>query len=86
VLTRQSFLDCHSGESRMFLHGHPASFDELRLKGNLTGTKKTPHPENVEGRTSPIQFSHPAHEMAKTPFPLLFGRDSALQFRVMQPS
>jgi CO/xanthine dehydrogenase Mo-binding subunit/aerobic-type carbon monoxide dehydrogenase small subunit (CoxS/CutS family) len=35
-------------------HQRPASFDKLRMRGNLGGTKKGPHPELVEGRTSPI--------------------------------
>jgi hypothetical protein len=36
------------------LHDGSASFDKLRMRGNLGGTKKSPHPEPVEGRTSPI--------------------------------
>src|SRR5882672_11204601 len=39
------------------LHDHPASFDKLRMRGNLGGTKKNPHPEPVEGRTQSIQAS-----------------------------
>ncbi|MGH6927318.1 MAG: HAD-IC family P-type ATPase, partial [Dongiaceae bacterium] len=34
------------------LHDHPASFDKLRMRENLCGTKNVPHPEPVEGRTS----------------------------------
>ncbi|MGE0116898.1 MAG: precorrin-3B C(17)-methyltransferase [Dongiaceae bacterium] len=36
------------------LHGHPPSFDKLRMRDNLGGTTKSPHPEPVEGRTSSI--------------------------------
>jgi len=32
------------------LHKQRASFDKLRMRGNLTGIKKDPHPELVEGR------------------------------------
>src|SRR5882724_2116519 len=39
------------------LQDRPASFDKLRMRENLGGTKKDPHPELVEGRTSPIPFS-----------------------------
>ena len=39
------------------LHDHPASFDKLRMRDNLGGTKKHPHPELVEGRTAPIPVS-----------------------------
>jgi hypothetical protein len=43
----------HFGTSH--LHEHPASFDKLRMRGNLGGTKKAPHPELVEGRTTILQ-------------------------------
>jgi hypothetical protein len=33
---------------------HPASFDKLRMRGNLGGIKNPPHPELVEGRMSSI--------------------------------
>src|SRR6185312_14827043 len=39
------------------LHGKPVSFDKLRMRRNLGGTKKDPHPELVEGRALPIQVS-----------------------------
>jgi hypothetical protein len=39
-------------------HHQPASFDKLRMRGNLGGRKKDPHPELVEGRTALIQASH----------------------------
>ena len=39
------------------LRRQPASFDKLRMRDNLGGTKKNPHPELVEGRTSPIPVS-----------------------------
>ncbi|MGE0165967.1 MAG: hypothetical protein AB7S71_22820, partial [Dongiaceae bacterium] len=39
------------------LQNHPASFDKLRMRENLTGTKKIPHPELVEGRTSIVLVS-----------------------------
>src|SRR5215831_10414929 len=32
------------------LHDHPASFDKLRTRGRVGGTKTPPHPELVEGR------------------------------------
>jgi hypothetical protein len=34
-----------------------ASFDKLRMRDNLNGTKKNPHPELVEGRTTLIPGS-----------------------------
>jgi len=37
------------------LHDDSASFDRLRMKGNLGGTKEEPHPEPVEGRRLQIQ-------------------------------
>jgi cobalt-precorrin 5A hydrolase / precorrin-3B C17-methyltransferase len=39
------------------LQGQPASFDKLRMREDLGGTKKDPHPELVEGRTSPVPVS-----------------------------
>ena len=39
------------------LHDPRASFDRLRMRGNLGGMKNLPHPEPVEGRTLPIQVS-----------------------------
>jgi cobalt-precorrin 5A hydrolase/precorrin-3B C17-methyltransferase len=39
------------------LQNRPASFDKLRMRDNLGGTKKDPHPELVEGRTSPVPVS-----------------------------
>src|SRR6185312_4863537 len=39
------------------LQNHPASFDKLRMRGNLGGTKKSPHPELVEGRMLAIPVS-----------------------------
>jgi hypothetical protein len=42
------------------LQTHPASFDKLRMRENLTGTKKIPHPELVEGRRSVIPSLLPA--------------------------
>ena len=36
------------------LQEHPASFDKLRMRDNRGGTKNDPHPELVEGRTTPI--------------------------------
>jgi hypothetical protein len=33
------------------LHDDHASFDKLRMRSTLGGTKKVPHPELVEGRT-----------------------------------
>jgi CO/xanthine dehydrogenase Mo-binding subunit/aerobic-type carbon monoxide dehydrogenase small subunit (CoxS/CutS family) len=36
------------------LHRQPASFDKLRMRENLSGMKKDPHPELVEGRRLPI--------------------------------
>jgi hypothetical protein len=41
----------------MKVHAHPASFDKLRMRKNLGGTKNPPHPELVEGRTVLVQFS-----------------------------
>src|SRR5262249_27062019 len=43
--------------TRASLQGHPASFDKLRMRENLRGTMKDPHPELVEGRMSAIQVS-----------------------------
>jgi hypothetical protein len=37
------------------LQGDRASFDRLRMRSNLGGTKKDPHPEPVEGRTAVIR-------------------------------
>src|SRR5262249_22314288 len=37
-----------------FLQNRRASFDKLRMRGNLDGRKKDPHPELVEGRKAPI--------------------------------
>jgi hypothetical protein len=39
------------------LQGYPAPFDKLRVRGNLGGTKKIPHLELVEGRTTAILVS-----------------------------
>src|SRR5882672_3064694 len=39
------------------LHGRGASFDKLRMRQNLGGTKEGPHPELVEGRTALIPAS-----------------------------
>jgi hypothetical protein len=39
------------------LQARGASFDKLRMRENFGGTKKSPHPELVEGRTSPIPAS-----------------------------
>jgi hypothetical protein len=33
------------------LHEQGASFDKLRMRKNLGGMKKEPHPELVEGRS-----------------------------------
>jgi len=38
-------------------HDDRASFDKLRKRGNLGGTKNYPHPELVEGRTALIPSS-----------------------------
>jgi hypothetical protein len=38
----------------MSLHEHHASFDKLRMRDNLSGRKKDPHPELVEGCTALI--------------------------------
>ncbi|MGH6927226.1 MAG: 2Fe-2S iron-sulfur cluster-binding protein, partial [Dongiaceae bacterium] len=43
-----------ASDSGFGLHQQPASFDKLRMRGNPGGTKKSPHPELVEGCTSPI--------------------------------
>jgi len=55
VLLTQS----HSDETDypILLQDDPASFDKLRMRCNLRGTKKDPHPEPVEGRNTPIQVS-----------------------------
>jgi hypothetical protein len=39
------------------LQSDGASFDRLRMRDDLGGMKKAPHPELVEGRTLPIQVS-----------------------------
>jgi hypothetical protein len=44
-----------AGKSHLTDHRGGASFDKLRLRKNLRGTKKSPHAELVEARTMPIQ-------------------------------
>jgi hypothetical protein len=39
------------------LQAQGASFDKLRMRENFGGTKKSPHPELVEGRTLLIPVS-----------------------------
>jgi len=48
------------------LHDHPASFDKLRMRNDLGGTKKSPHPELVEGRASPAPVSSTAARILVT--------------------
>jgi len=52
----------NADERRYRSHEHGASFDKLRMRGSLDGTKKDPHPELVEGRTVPIPGS-PAKDL-----------------------
>src|SRR5215475_1965849 len=42
-----------------------ASFDKLRMRGSLDGTKKGPHPELVEGRTTLISASSPDQNLSQ---------------------
>ncbi len=69
-----------------FRHDRPASFDELRMRANLGGTRKSPHPELVEGRASVrrvscksrIRFACFRASTSATP-PLSVGRKSESQ-------
>jgi hemerythrin len=68
------------------LHDQPASFDKLRMRGNLSGVKKEPHPELVEGRTLPIPASMTSALSASVAHLGRMLRDATMHFAAEEAS
>ena len=68
VVPRDSRLAAMEGDDSYGLHERDASFDTLRMRGNLNGPKNIPHPELVEGRTALIPGSCRVIRVDKNPW------------------